>query len=154
LRKVGYKPQTVAFVPVSARHGDNLLTESRKYGSAVAVYSLLLSDDSYRMSWYTGWSRGTNTGVVKGTTLLDVIDTVQPPGRLSGKPLRLPVQDVYNIGGESTVVVGRIETGVIKPGMVVQFAPSHMITEVRSVEMHHERLEIGLPGDIVGFNVG
>jgi translation elongation factor EF-1alpha len=37
--------------------------------------------------------------------------------------------------------------------MVVYFAPSGVQTEVKSVEMHHESLTEGLPGDNVGFNV-
>ncbi|VAH89754.1 unnamed protein product [Triticum turgidum subsp. durum] len=69
------------------------------------------------------------------------------------KPLRLPLQDVYKIGGIGTVPVGRVETGVIKPGMVVTFGPSGLTTEVKSVEMHHESLLEALPGDNVGFNV-
>ena len=63
------------------------------------------------------------------------------------------LQDVYKIGGIGTVPVGRVETGIIKPGMVVTFAPSAISTEVKSVEMHHESLPEALPGDNVGFNV-
>jgi elongation factor 1-alpha len=37
--------------------------------------------------------------------------------------------------------------------MVVNFAPSNVTTEVKSVEMHHEQIPEGLPGDNVGFNV-
>ena len=33
------------------------------------------------------------------------------------------------------------------------FAPANVTTEVKSVEMHHEQLPEGLPGDNVGFNV-
>merc|ERR1712167_523355 len=62
-------------------------------------------------------------------------------------------QDVYKIGGIGTVPVGRVETGVIKPGMVVTFAPVMVTTEVKSVEMHHESLPEAGPGDNVGFNV-
>jgi elongation factor 1-alpha len=51
------------------------------------------------------------------------------------------------------VPVGRVETGIIKPGMVVTFSPSGLTTEVKSVEMHHETLEEAIPGDNVGFNV-
>merc|ERR1712176_1615170 len=57
------------------------------------------------------------------------------------------------IGGIGTVPVGRVETGKIKPGMVVTFAPPGLSTEVKSVEMHHEALTEALPGDNVGFNV-
>ena len=49
--------------------------------------------------------------------------------------------------------MGRVETGVLKPGTVVTFAPQILSTEVKSVEMHHETLSEALPGDNVGFNV-
>ncbi|KAG8073677.1 hypothetical protein GUJ93_ZPchr0006g42018 [Zizania palustris] len=52
-----------------------------------------------------------------------------------------------------TVPVGRVETGVLKPGMVVTFAPTGLTTEVKSVEMHHEALQEALPGVNAGFNV-
>ncbi len=55
--------------------------------------------------------------------------------------------------GIGTVPVGRVETGILKPGMVVTFAPVNVTTEVKSVEMHHEALTEALPGDNVGFNV-
>ena len=65
----------------------------------------------------------------------------------------LILQDVYKIGGIGTVPVGRVETGIIKPGMVVTFAPVNLTTEVKSVEMHHESLPEATPGDNVGFNI-
>jgi len=89
----------------------------------------------------------------KGPTLLEALDSVTPPKRPVDKPLRLPLQDVYKIGGIGTVPVGRVETGVLKPGMVVVFAPSGVTTEVKSVEMHHEALTEAIPGDNVGFNI-
>ena len=49
--------------------------------------------------------------------------------------------------------MGRVETGVLKPGMVVTFAPPMITTEVKSVEMHHTALESASPGDNVGFNI-
>lgn len=55
--------------------------------------------------------------------------------------------------GIGTVPVGRVETGIIKPGMVVTFAPPNITTEVKSVEMHHESLPEAVPGDNVGFNI-
>merc|ERR1719220_3379757 len=88
-----------------------------------------------------------------GHTLLEALDSIVPPTRPSDKPLRLPLQDVYKIGGIGTVPVGRVETGIIKAGMVVTFAPAAVTTEVKSVEMHHETLDQGVPGDNVGFNV-
>ena len=69
------------------------------------------------------------------------------------KPLRLPLQDVYKIGGIGTVPVGRVETGIMKPGDVVTFAPANVSTEVKSIEMHHESIPEAIPGDNIGFNV-
>merc|ERR1712088_1118069 len=91
--------------------------------------------------------------VSKGKTLLEALDAIVPPTRPTDKPLRLPLQDVYKIGGIGTVPVGRVETGVLKPGMLVTFAPTNLTTEVKSVEMHHESLTEAVPGDNVGFNV-
>ncbi|MCF8881042.1 hypothetical protein L5876_14530, partial [Hyphobacterium sp. SN044] len=86
---------------------------------------------------------------VKFPRLQDIL----PPKRPTDKPLRLPLQDVYKIGGIGTVPVGRVETGIIKAGMIVTFAPVNLTTEVKSVEMHHQALEEAVPGDNVGFNV-
>ena len=46
-----------------------------------------------------------------------------------------------------------METGVLKPAIVVTFAPVNVTTEIKSVEMHHEALSEAFPGDNVGFNV-
>jgi elongation factor 1-alpha len=110
-------------------------------------------EESANMTWFKGWTKETKAGSSKGKTLLDAIDAIDPPSRPVDKPLRLPLQDVYKIGGIGTVPVGRVETGTIKAGMLVTFAPSNITTEVKSVEMHHEQLEAGLPGDNVGFNI-
>ncbi|ODN92039.1 elongation factor 1-alpha [Cryptococcus wingfieldii CBS 7118] len=135
IKKVGYNPKSVPFVPISGWHGDNMLEETTNMG------------------WYKGWTKETKAGVSKGKTLLEAIDAIEPPTRPTDKALRLPLQDVYKIGGIGTVPVGRVETGVIKAGMVVTFAPTNVTTEVKSVEMHHEQIPEGLPGDNVGFNV-
>merc|ERR1712136_475787 len=100
-----------------------------------------------------GWKVERKEGNASGMTLLEALDAIIPPTRPTDKPLRLPLQDVYKIGGIGTVPVGRVETGVIKPGMVVNFSPSNVTTEVKSVEMHHESLPEAVPGDNVGFNI-
>jgi elongation factor 1-alpha len=123
LKKVGYAPEKIPFVPLSGFHGDNLIERSEN------------------IKWY------------KGPTLIEALDAIIPPKRPLDKPLRLPLQDVYKISGIGTVPVGRVETGILKPNMVVQFAPSAITTEVKSIEMHHEALPEAIPGDNVGFNV-
>ena len=89
----------------------------------------------------------------KGDTLLEALDKVEPPVRPLEKPLRLPLQDVYKITGVGTVPVGRVETGILKAGVLVAFAPAGITTECKSVEMHHTVLEEAIPGDNVGFNI-
>ncbi|CDS42122.1 elongation factor 1 alpha [Echinococcus multilocularis] len=123
IKKVGYNPDTVNIVPISGWVGDNML------------------EPSPNMPWY------------KGPTLLASIDLIEPPTRPVDKPLRLPLQDVFKISGIGTVPVGRVETGIMKSGMVVTFAPVGISTEVKSIEMHHETLSEAVPGDNVGFNV-
>jgi len=123
LKKIGYRTETILFVPISGWLGDNIIQKSEK------------------LQWY------------KGPTLLEALDTIIPPKRPLEKPLRLPIQDVYKIGGIGTVPVGRVETDVMKPGMHVVFAPSLHTSEVKSIEMHHESLAEAGPGDNVGFHV-
>ena len=50
------------------------------------------------------------------------------PKRPSGKPLHLPLKDVYKIDAIEIVPVGRVETSITKPGMVVTFAPTGLTT--------------------------
>ena len=88
-----------------------------------------------------------------GPTLLGALDNVHPPKRPVDKPLRVPLQDVYKISGIGTVPVGRVETGVMKPGQNLRFAPSTVTAEVKSIEMHHANLARAIPGDNIGFNV-
>jgi elongation factor 1-alpha len=123
LKKIGFQLKNVTFVPYSGFQGDNLIAKSEK------------------LTWF------------KGPTLLEALDAIEPPTRPTDKALRLPLQDVYKITGIGTVPVGRVETGVLKPGMVVTFAPGGITTECKTVEMHHTNLEEAIPGDNVGFNI-
>ena len=123
LKKTGFNPKSIPFIPFSGWTGDNLIEKSKN------------------MSWY------------KGPTLLEAINGMPEPKRPFDKPLRLPLIDVYKIGGIGTVPVGRVETGKLKAGMVVKFTPSAKTSEVKSVEMHHETVPEAVPGDSVGFNI-
>jgi len=89
----------------------------------------------------------------KGDTLLEALDRIEPPSRPTEKPLRLPLQDVYKITGIGTVPVGRVETGTLKEGMIVNFTPGNITTECKSVEAHHKKIEVAIPGDNVGFSI-
>ncbi|GFS08095.1 elongation factor 1-alpha [Elysia marginata] len=135
IKKIGYNPQAVVFVPISGWCGDNMIEESCNMGE------------------YKGWAIERKESNASGKTIINALDSILPPSRPKDKTLHLPLQDVYKIGGIGTVPVGHVETGIIKPGMIVTFAPSPVTTEVKSVEMHHKALTEAVPGDNVGFNV-
>lgn len=124
LKSIGYKVDEIPFVPVSAYQGDNVAKKTDK------------------MPWY------------KGKTLFETFDDyIKEPNKPTDKPLRLPLQDVYNITGIGTVPVGRVETGIMKVGDKIVFEPSGVTGEVKSIEVHHQQISQAIPGDNVGFNV-
>ncbi|KPP73340.1 elongation factor 1-alpha 1-like [Scleropages formosus] len=135
IRKIGYDPAAVPFVPVSGWNGENMLVPSQK------------------MPWFKAWKIKRKEGHANGKTLLEVLDAILPPVRTVNKPLRLPLQDVYKIGGVGTVPVGKIETGVLKPGMLLKFSPAKLTAEVKSIEMHHQGIQTAFPGYNIGFNI-
>lgn len=127
LTSVGYKPDEIPFLPIASLPGDNVAKKSEN------------------MSWY------------KGKTLLETLDELKEPEKPTNLPLRLPIQDVYNITGIGVVPVGRVETGIMKVGDKVTAMPGRegkgVEGECKTVEMHHEQLKQAQPGDNVGFNV-
>ncbi len=127
LKSVGYKAEDVPFIPIASLKGDNVVKKSEN------------------MAWYTG------------PTLLEQLDLLTPPEKPTNLPLRLPIQDVYNITGIGVVPVGRIETGIMKVGDKVTAMPGRegkgVTGEVKTIEMHHEMLQKAEPGDNCGFNV-
>jgi elongation factor 1-alpha len=127
IKTVGYDPAKVTFVPIASLPGDNVFKKTDK------------------MSWYTGGP------------LMEVLDTLTIPEKPTDLPLRLPIQDVYNITGIGVVPVGRVETGVMKVGQKVTVVPARegkgVTGEVKTIEMHHEQMQEAEPGDNIGFNV-
>ncbi len=123
LRTVGYDVSKMLFIPISAWYGDNVVNKSQN------------------MPWYTG------------PTVIEALDMIEPPELPIDKPFRMPIQDVYNIKGVGTVVVGRVETGILRPGDKVIIEPPHKEGEVKSIEMHHEPLKEAKAGDNIGVNI-
>lgn len=123
LKLVGYNTTKVNFIPVSGWKGDNLVKKSEN------------------MPWY------------KGSTLAEALDSFEPPEKPIGKPLRIPVQDVYSITGVGTVPVGRVETGRIKANDKVIVMPAGVTGEVKSIETHHTQMDFAEAGDNIGFNL-
>ncbi|RLG71850.1 MAG: translation elongation factor EF-1 subunit alpha, partial [Methanobacteriota archaeon] len=130
LKGIGYRnAEQFPYIPASAFYGENVVKKGEK-----------LKD-------YTG------------PTFYQSLDTLKEPEKPIDKPLRMPVQDVYTITGIGTVPVGRVETGVVKPGDKVVFEPAGRRLnktvggEVKTIEMHHEQIPQAIPGDNIGVNV-
>jgi elongation factor 1-alpha len=123
VKQCGYKPDNVPFIPVSGWKGDNLVKKSEN------------------LSWYSG------------KTLLEAFDDFTVPEKPVGKPLRLPVQDVYSITGVGTVPVGRVETGSMKANDKIIVMPSGATGEIKSIETHHQEMQSASAGDNIGFNL-
>lgn len=127
-KQLGYTDKNIkAIIPISAYYGDNVVKKSDK------------------MSWYNG------------PTLYEALDLFEEPPKLIDKPLRIPIETVYNIKGVGLVPVGRVESGRLKAGDRVIILPSRkpegVVGEVKSIEMHHQAIDEALPGDNIGFNV-
>ena len=127
LQGVGINPETTPFIACSGLKGDNIAKKSDK------------------MAWY------------KGPTILEQFDAFPAPELPTELPMRMPIQDVYEITGIGTVPVGKIETGVMKQGMKVKVLPGRtgegIEGEVKTIEMHHETLPEAVAGDNVGINI-
>ena len=127
LKGVGYNAKEIQFLAISALHGENIVKKSSK------------------MPWY------------KGPTLNEQLDFFKEPEKPTQLPLRLPLQDVYNITGIGVVPVGRVETGKMRVGDKIIVVPGRegkgVRGEVKSIEMHHEQIQEAEPGDNIGFSV-
>lgn len=127
LKTVGYKIEKVAFIAGSGQKGDNIAKKSPN------------------MPWYNG------------PTLVEQIDSFPQPELPTNLPMRMPVQDVYEITGIGTVPVGKVETGIMKVGQKVMVLPGRtgkgVAGEIKTIEMHHEAMPEALAGDNVGVNV-
>ncbi|MEM4605839.1 MAG: translation elongation factor EF-1 subunit alpha [Candidatus Pacearchaeota archaeon] len=127
LKKVGINPDTTVFIAASGLKGDNIVKKSNN------------------MPWY------------KGPTVIEQIDKFPAPEKPTNLPLRMPIQDVYEITGIGTVPVGKIVSGIMKPGQKVIILPGRtgkgVEGEVKTIEAHHEQLPQGEAGDNVGVNI-
>ena len=127
LKVVGIDAEKTVFLAVSGLKGDNI------------------KEKSSEMSWY------------KGPTLWEQLDAFDEPKKPTDLPVRMPIQDVYDITGIGTVPVGKVETGILKVGQKVKVLPGRTGTgidgEVKTIEMHHEQLTEAPAGNNVGINV-
>lgn len=140
LKSVGWNKdfveKNVPILPISGWVGDNLVKKSEN------------------MPWWNGMDVKSydNAETVHVTTVLDALNNyARVPKRSETAPARAPISGVYNIKGVGDVLTSRIEQGSFKPGDDVIFVPSGCVGRIFSIEMHHKKIDVAVPGDNVGF---
>jgi len=127
LQGVGIKPDETNFIACSGLQGDNIVKKSDK------------------MAWY------------KGPTILEQMDLFPAPELPTNLPMRMPIQDVYEITGIGTVPVGKVVSGVMKVGQKVIVLPGRagegIEGEVKTIEMHHDQMQEAEAGDNIGISI-
>lgn len=125
LNSLDIKP--IAFIPISARDGENLVVPSG------------------RMPWY------------KGPTVLAQLDAFEKQKSGADLPLRFPVQDVYKFTEENDdrrIVAGTIESGHLQIGDELLFLPSHKMSRVRTIESFNAPVKTGASaGEAIGITL-
>ncbi|MDO8301849.1 MAG: GTP-binding protein, partial [Sedimentisphaerales bacterium] len=115
------------FIPVSARHGDNIVFASEN------------------MAWYRGY------------TVVGMADGFENARELADKSLRFPVQDIYKFtedGDERRIFAGRIETGSVYVGDDVVFLPSQKTSRIASIEGFNSPVRTAAyAGESTGFTL-
>jgi elongation factor 1-alpha len=103
LKKIGYNIEKINFIPISGWTGENI------------------KDLSQNMNWY------------QGPSLVQAIEEIQAPLRPINKALRVPISDVYRIGGIGTVAAGCVQSGSLKQGMILSLAPYNYAAECKTI---------------------
>lgn len=120
LKKIGFNPENIPFIPISGSSGLNV------------------TEKPDNLSWYSG------------LPLVDSLDSIKPPQRPTDKPLRYCVENSSKIPDIGIMITGSVEGGVLKQEMPVVIVPTKITTTVTSIEMGGERLDKAGYGDSVG----
>lgn len=116
IKKFGYDPQEVPIVPCSAMEGENIVKKSEK------------------MTWYESLS------------LLELLENLPEKKIPIDLPLRLPVQDIYEIDGEQ-VVIGKLNSGKISSGEEIMIMPLKKKYKIKEIWKQDEKIEKAIPDD-------
>lgn len=123
------KIQPLQFIPISARHGENMVERSDK------------------MPWYTGPS------IIQQ---LDALDKGTGADK-TALPFRFPVQDIYKFtetDDDRRILAGTIETGKVSVGENVTFYPSGKEARIASIEQFNVPSQSEAIADqAVGFTI-
>ena len=116
---IGLNPTTLAFVPMSALKGDNVVNRSEQ------------------SPWYSG------------QTLMEILETVEVAGDRNFDDLRFPVQYVNRPNLNFRGFAGTLASGIVRKGDEVLVLPSGKRSRVKSIVTFEGELEHAGPGQAV-----
>ena len=117
--KIGLRPTTLEFVPMSALKGDNVVNKSE------------------RSPWYTGQS------------LMEILESVEVAGDRNFDDLRFPVQYVNRPNLNFRGFAGTLASGIVRKGDEVMALPSGKTSKVKSIVTFEGELEHAGPGQAI-----
>jgi len=118
----------VKFIPISGLKGNNVKDEV---------------DSSICSWWKDSWQSGENN--TKVSTLIGLLDSLEISGRDASAPLRVPILDRYTDRG--TIAMGKVESGVVRPGQKVTLMPTRAEFKVDSVWANEDPVAAARPGE-------
>ena len=117
--RIGMKPSSLHFVPMSALKGDNVVNKSE------------------RAPWYSGPS------------LMEILETVEIAADRNLTDMRFPVQYVNRPNLNFRGFAGTLASGIVHKGDEVAVLPSGKTSKVRSIVTFDGELEQAIPGQAV-----
>lgn len=135
-KKLQHPDKDPIMLPISGFKGNNIVDSGVKY------------------EWFEGWQKKDKDGNFVGEkifTLEGALNSCEVPKRPLDKPLRMPITDIHTITGIGTIYTGRVDTGVIKPGMPITIQPADVIGEVKSLQIHKQDQKEVSCGENIGL---
>lgn len=122
-KQLGYKPDSLTFLPISALKGDNIMT---RFKPGIC-------------DWY------------KGPSLIEILDKIEIEGRDAKAPLRMPILDKYFDRG--LCCVGKLEAGTIQIADKLMINPGKIPVEVTLIEVDEKAVKSARVGDNIELHV-
>lgn len=129
LKGCGYViKREVKFIPISGLKGHNVKDEVE---SSICPW------------WNQSWESGENN--TQKSTLIGLLNSLEISGRDPVAPLRVPILGRYTDRG--TIAMGKVESGVVRPGMKVTLMPTRAEFKVDAVWANEDPVSAARPGE-------
>ncbi len=141
VKQVGFKEDSITFVPCSGLSGENLTVKS---------------SNSKLTSWYNeNLDKNEFKNITGGSTLLDCINYFKPCERPIDKPLRFCITDIFKSQQTANIsLAGKVESGSVKLGDKICLVPSNESGQVKTILSNDDQsLQACFAGDSVILNV-